>query len=80
LNESRRLARARSGGITPAISIHRLRERTDRYGSILSNLRLGGIIAEIDGKPTEEFFQENREYLSDSNEHSERADLFPKLI
>jgi len=46
----------------------------------LSNLRLGGIIAEIDGKPTEEFFQENREYLSDSNEHSEGADLFPKLI
>jgi hypothetical protein len=45
-----------------------------------SNLRLGGIIAEIDGKTTEEFFQENREYLSDSNEHSERADLFPKLI
>ena len=31
-------------------------------------------------KPTEEFLQENREYLSDSNEHSERADLFPKLI
>jgi post-segregation antitoxin (ccd killing protein) len=76
LNESRRLARARCGGITTAISIHRLRER----GSILSNLRLGGIIAEIDGKPTEEFFQENRENLSDSNEHSERADLFPKLI
>jgi len=50
------------------------------HGSILSNLRLGGIIAEIDGKPTEEFFQENREYRSDSNEHSERADLFPKLI
>jgi hypothetical protein len=46
----------------------------------LSNLRLGGIIAESDGTPTEEFFQENREYLSDSNEHSERADLFPKLI
>jgi hypothetical protein len=53
---------------------------TRTHGSILSNLRLGGIIAEIDGKPTEEFFQENREYLSDSNEHSERADLFPKLV
>src|SRR6202035_971325 len=42
---------------------------TRTHGSILSNLRLDGIIAEIDGKPTEEFFQENREYLSDSNEH-----------
>ena len=41
---------------------------------------LGGIIAEIDGKPTEEFFQKNREYLSDSDEHSEGADPFPKLI
>jgi len=46
----------------------------------LSNSRLGGIIAEIDGKPTEEFLQENRAYLSDTNEHSEGADLFPKLI
>jgi carboxyl-terminal processing protease len=44
--------------------------------SDLPQLRLGDVIANIDGKPAEDFFQHNRQFLADSNERSERTDLF----
>jgi hypothetical protein len=44
--------------------------------SDLPQLRLGDVIAGIDGKPTEDFFQNNRQFLADSNERSEQTDLF----
>lgn len=39
-------------------------------------LRLGDVVADIDGKPTEDFFQDKRQFLADSNERSQRTDLF----
>jgi carboxyl-terminal processing protease len=44
--------------------------------SDLPQLRLGDVIADIDGKPTEDFFHHNRQFLADSNERSQRTDLF----
>ena len=44
--------------------------------SNLPQLQLGDIVTSIDGRRTEDFFQENRQFLSDSNERSQRTDLF----
>ena len=44
--------------------------------SDLPQLQLGDVVTAIDGKPTEDFFQENRQFLADSNERSQRTDLF----
>ncbi|MGA8438308.1 MAG: hypothetical protein WB762_25115 [Candidatus Sulfotelmatobacter sp.] len=44
--------------------------------SDLPQLQLGDIVTSIDGKPTEDFFRENRQFLADSNERSQRSDLF----
>jgi carboxyl-terminal processing protease len=44
--------------------------------SDLPQLQLGDVVAYIDGEPIEDFFQQNRQFLSDSNERSQRTDLF----
>jgi len=44
--------------------------------SDLPQLQLGDIVTAIDGKETEDFFQANRQFLSDSNERAQRTDLF----
>lgn len=44
--------------------------------SDVSQLRMGDVIADIDGKWVDDFFQENRIFLADSNERSQRTDLF----
>jgi carboxyl-terminal processing protease len=44
--------------------------------SDLHELHVGDSIVEVDGKPIEEFYQQDRAYLADSNERTERLDLF----
>lgn len=44
--------------------------------SELEDLRVGDVIADVDGRPAEQFFREKRQYLSDSSERSQRIDLF----
>lgn len=39
-------------------------------------LRLGDAVADVDGTPTDQFFQDKRPFLADSNERSQRTDLF----
>jgi hypothetical protein len=48
--------------------------------SHLPGLKTGDEINEIDEKPAEEFFQGARKYLADSNERSEREDLFDSVF